>query len=102
MKGRLPRFIFLAKALKLYQKYKNPNEKELLFSNQWMKGWMIEFNVSLLHPNKRFSIKLKDLIERLLDLIKNMLMVRKYCVEQSGVEPVIVNGDQVRIYVPKC
>ena len=61
---------------------------------------MTEYNVSLRKPNKRFAIKKEDRIERLLDYYKNLLIVRKYLVEKSGgVEPVIINGDQMPLHM---
>lgn len=59
---------------------------------------MKEYHVSLKKPNKRFAIKQEDRVERLLEFFKNILRVRKYCVEKFGVEPLIINADQMPLH----
>ena len=61
LKARLPKALFLLQAKKFYADYlqqypHTPEEEQLKFSNQWIKGWELEYGVSLQHPNKRFSI----------------------------------------------
>ena len=104
LKGRLPRFLFVTKARELYENWKKQQvepilaENELKFSDKWIKGWMTEYNVSLRKPNKRFSIKQEDRVERLLDYLKNMMRVRKFFLDNFGEEPVIINGDQMPLH----
>ena len=37
-------------------------------------------------------------IERLLDFLKNMMMVRKYYLDKFGNDPIIINGDQMPLH----
>jgi hypothetical protein len=71
-----------------------PADKKLLFSDCWLKGWMIEYQVSLLHPNKRFAISQKDRIERALEIFKNTMISRKFFIDNHGYDPEIINADQ--------
>ena len=48
-----------------------PEEKKIVFSNKWIRGWMQEYNVSLRKPNKRFQIKQADREERIFEHLKN-------------------------------
>ena len=52
LKARLPKSLFLLKAKKFYddwlqQHLDTPEEQKLQFSNQWVKGWELEYGVSL-------------------------------------------------------
>ena len=78
-----------------------PEDKQLVFSDPWVKGWMVEYGVSLLKANKRFAVKLEDCIERLLDIFKNVWTARKFFIDNHGYDPIIINGDQV-CFVAKC
>ena len=74
LKGRLPVTIFKTKCSQLYQQYLDnqvdeiKEEERLKFSNHWVQGWMKEYNVSLLKPNKRFSLSHDE--RKVLSLIK--------------------------------
>ena len=101
----MPRKLLIAKAEELYKDYTDqllpeivPESEKLRFSNKWVKGWMIEYGVSLRKPNKRFAIKNEDRIERLSEHIKNLLWVRKYFLDNFGYDPLIINGDQMPLH----
>ena len=101
----MPRKLLIAKAEELYKDYTDqllpeivPESEKLRFSNKWVKGWMIEYCVSLRKPNKRFAIKNEDRIERLSEYIKNLLWVRKYFLDNFGYDPLIINGDQMPLH----
>ena len=59
---------------------------------------MKECNVSLRKPNKRFAIKNEDRIIRIKDYLQNILTVRKYFLDTYGVDPPIINGDQMPLH----
>ena len=73
-------------------------ENELVFSSSWIRGWMKEYNVSLSTPNKRFAVSKADVIERVLELLKNVMRTRKYSIEKFNIDPIIINGDQMPIH----
>lgn len=103
LKARLPRSLFKAQAKFLYDHWleQQPDEikqLELVFSNKWIKGWMTEFNVSLRNPNKRYQIKQEDRKERISEYIKNIWRVRKFFINNFGVDPPIINGDQMPLH----
>ena len=58
--------------------------------------WMREYGVSLKKPNKRFAIKQEDRIQRLIEYLKNVWRIRKYFLHHYGIDPPIINGDQIR------
>ena len=105
MKARLPRAIFVAKAYQLYKLYldsleeKIPVDKQLKFSNTWIRGWMVEFEVSLLKPNKRYAIKYEDLVERVFEILANLLRIRVFSTHYFGTDPPIINGDQMPLHM---
>ena len=101
MKGRLLRRLFKLKAQQLYTEWlvQNPipeNEK-LKFSNKWIKSWENQYGVSLRRPNKRYSIK-KGLLIRLRDYLQNLWTVRRDFIKKYGVDPPIINGDQMPLH----
>ena len=51
------------------------------------KKWMKEYGVSLCHPNKRFQIKQSDGEERVYEYLKNVRTVRKFIIDNYGVDP---------------
>ena len=63
-----------------------------------IRGWMQENNVSLLKPNKRFQIKQADHEERFFEYLKNIWTVRKLFTDNFGVDPPIINGDQMPLH----
>ena len=75
-----------------------PEEKKIVFSNQWICGWMQEYNVSLCKPNKRFQIKQADREERIFKHLKNIWTVRKLFIDNFGIDPPIINGDQMSLH----
>ena len=74
-----------------------PEEKKIVFSNKWIRGWMQEY-VSLRKPNKRFKIKQADREERIFKYLKNIWTVRKFFIDNFGVDPPIINGDQMPVH----
>ena len=75
-----------------------PEEKKIVFSNKWIRGWMQEYNVSLRKPNKRFQIKQADREERIFEYLKNIWTVRKFFIDNFGVDPPIINEDQMPLH----
>ena len=57
---------------------------------------MNEYGVSL--SNKRFQIKQADREERITEYLKNIWTVRKFFVDNFGVDPPIINGDQMPLH----
>ena len=102
LKGRLPRRLFKLKANQLYEQWLEQNpateNERLKFSNCWIKGLEKEYGMSLRKPNKRFSIKKTDLIERLQDYLKNVWTLRRFFIQKYGVDPPIINGDQMPLH----
>ena len=75
--------LFVSKAKEFYQTWLEqqqgeiPEESRLKFSKTWIKeGWMKEYGVSLLKPNKRFSISKTDRKDCIIELLKNVWRVR--------------------------
>ena len=60
--------------------------------------WQKEYGVSLRKPNKRYSIKKEDLVERLQDYLKNVWSIRRYFIEKYGIDPPIISGDQMPLH----
>ena len=75
-----------------------PEEEQLKFSKHWIQDWMKEYNVSLRKPNKRYAIKNEERVVRLQDYLKNIWMVRKYFLDTYGIDPPIINGDQMPLH----
>ena len=69
-----------------------------MFSNKWIRGWIQEYNVSQRKPNKKFQIKQADRKERIFEYLKNILTVRKFFIDNFGVDPPIINGDQMPVH----
>ena len=59
---------------------------------------MKEYNVSLLKPNKRFSLPQAERKVRILEFLKNVWRVRHYFQTKFGKEPIILNGDQMPLH----
>ena len=59
---------------------------------------MQEINVSLRKPNKRFQIKQAAREERFFEYLKNIWIVRKLFIDDFGVDPPIINGDQMHLH----
>ena len=59
---------------------------------------MTEYGVSLRKPNKRFAIKQEDRIERILEYLKNIWRIRKFFLDNYGIDPPIINGDQMPLH----
>ena len=58
---------------------------------------MKEYGVSLRHPNKRFQIKQSDR-EEIYVYLKNVWTVRKCFIDNYGVDPPIINVDQMPLH----
>ena len=102
LKGRLPRRIFKTKANQLYEEGVTqnpvPENERLKFSNQWVKEWQQEYGISLRKPNKKYSIKKEDLVERLQDYLRNIWRVKRFFIEKYGIDPPVINGDQMLLH----
>ena len=91
-------------AKELYENYLKslpepvPEEDQIQFSDCWVQKWMVEYAVSLLYPNKRFSVTQTYRKERLLDIFKNLMVARKFFLDNFGYEPEIINADQMPIH----
>ena len=103
LKGRLPKKMFRTKCQQFYSEWLKqqsdpiPEEEQLKFSKHWIQDWMKEYNVSLRKPNKRFAMKNEDRIIRIKDYLQNIWTVRKYFLNSYGVDPPIINGDQMSL-----
>ena len=98
------RLYYVSKAKEFYQTWLEqqegeiPEESRLKFSKTWIKGWMKEYGVSLLKPNKRFSISKTDRKDRIIELLKNVWRVRYWFRSKLGREITIINGDQMLLH----
>ena len=103
-KARLPRKIFTTQCKFFYEQWfpqqpdEVPEDEKITFSNRWIHNWMSEHGVSLRHPNKRFQIMQADREERIFEYLKNIWTVRKYFTENFGVDPPMLNGDQMPLH----
>ena len=59
---------------------------------------MDEYNASLRKPNKKFAIKKEDRKIRIKDYLKNIWTVRKYFIDNYGIDPPVINGDQMLLH----
>ena len=75
-----------------------PENERLKFSNQWIKEWQQEYGISLRKPNKKYSIKKEDLVERLQDYLRNVWQVRRFFIEKYSIDPPVINGDQMPLH----
>ena len=57
-----------------------------------------EYNVSRRKPNKRFQIKQTDREERIFEYLKNNWTVQKFFINNFGINPPIINGDQMPLH----
>ena len=108
LKGRFPRKLLKVLAKEIYQEWLEqqpepiPEDKQLKFGNHWISDWMKEYGVSLKKPNKRFSISQVDRVERLEEYLKNIMRLRIYFHKHFGVDPPIINGDQMPLHRNEC
>ena len=56
---------------------------------------MREYGVSLRHPNKRFQTKQADREEPIFEYLKNIWTVRKFFIDNFGLDPPVINSDQM-------
>ena len=103
LNARLPKALFLLQANKIYEDWLQqhpgtPEEEKLQFSNQWIKGWEEEYGLSFHKPNKRYSISRDDCIVRTEDYLKNSWSIRHYFIKTFGIDPPIINGDQMPLH----
>ena len=59
---------------------------------------MREYGVSLRHPNKRFQIKQADREEHVFEYLKNIWTVQTFFLDNSGVDPPVINGNQMPLH----
>ena len=104
LKARLPKSMFKAQYKIFYEQWLSqqekevPEEKKIVFSNKWIRGWMQEYNVSLRKPNKKFQIKQADREERIFEYLKSIWTVRKFFKDNFGLDPPIINEDQMPLH----
>ena len=103
LKAQLPKTLFKLKAKAFYedwlqQKRGTPGEEKPQFYKQWIKGWETEYGVSLRKPNKQRSISKEDCIIRVQDYLKNIWSLRCYFIKTFGVDPPIINWDQMPLH----
>ena len=60
LKATLPKSMFKPRCKIFYEQWQQekevPEEKKIMFSNKWIRGWMQEYKVSLRMPNKAFKL----------------------------------------------
>ena len=49
-------------------------------------------------PNKRFSIKKEDLVTQIEDYLQNVWTVRSFFIKNFGIEPPVINKDQIPLH----
>ena len=104
LKARLPRKMFTTQCKFFYKQWLTqqpdevPENEKITFSNRWIHNWMSELGVSLRHPNKSFQIMQPDREERIFEYLKNIWTVRKYFIKNFGVDPSVLNGDQMPLH----
>ena len=98
LKPRLPKSLFLLKFKKFYEHPDTPEEEKLQSSNQWAKGWELEYGILLQKPNKWHSISKEDCIILVQDYLKNIWSLRHYFIKTFDVDPPIINGDQISLH----
>ena len=104
LKARLTKSMFKVQCKIFYEQWLSqqenevPEEKKIVFSNKWIRGWMQEYNLSLRTPNKRFQIKQADREERILGFLKIIWTMRKFFIDSSRVDPPIIDGNQMPLH----
>ena len=100
LKGRLPKHLFKMKARELYAKWLVQNEtpviEQMKFGNEWQ--WETEYGVSLRKPNKHYTLSKDDLCIRIKDCLRNVWTVRNFFLKKFGVDPPVINGDQMPLH----
>lgn len=83
MKGRIPLKLFQTQCVHFFEQWNSQQAAPLpcddwpVFGKNWMNGWMKEYRVSLAKPNKRFSIKYEDRVQRVREYILNIWRIRR-------------------------
>ena len=104
LKGRLPMKMFQSKCQQVYEEWLKqqlepvPEQDQLKFSKHWIQDWMKEYNVSFLKPNKNYAIRKEDRKTQIKDYLKNIWAVRKYFIDKYGVDPPVINGDEMPLH----
>ena len=82
--------------LRILKKKKNGETPKILcFSRRWTKCRRKEYNISLKHPNKRFSITQNEWKERVINFLKNIWTTRYWFVKKYNIEQIIKKADQM-------
>uniref|UniRef100_A0A0L8FFZ7 Uncharacterized protein n=1 Tax=Octopus bimaculoides TaxID=37653 RepID=A0A0L8FFZ7_OCTBM len=63
-----------------------------------MKGWQKKYGVSLKFPNNCISISKEQSVERIQVYLKNIWSVCRYFLDKFGIDPPIINGDQMSLH----
>lgn len=83
MKGRIPLKMFRAQCLHFFEQWNRQQAEPLthdnwpVFGKNWMKKWMTDYRVSLSKPNKRYSIRYDDRVERVREYLINIWRIRR-------------------------
>ena len=107
LKARLTKSMFKAQCKIFYEQWLSqqekevPEEKKIVFSNKWIRGWMQEYKLSLRRPNKSFQIKQADCEERIFGSLKIIWTVRKFFRDNFRVDPPIIDGNQMPLHRKK-
>ena len=89
---------FSAEIQKVLRTSRYPWRRKTSISNQWAKGWELEYGILLQKPNKWHSISKEDCIIRVQDYLKNIWSLRHYFIKTFDVDPPIINGDQISLH----
>ena len=90
------------KAKEIYAKWLEQNEtlveEQLKFGDEWVKKWEAEYGVSLRKHNKHYSLSYDNLCVRSKDYLKNVWTVSNFFLKTYGVDPPVINGDQMPLH----
>ena len=104
LKGRLSVYLLKLKAEELYATYRQLKQEagevpeDIVICKQWISNWAKEYNVSLRHPNKRYSISGEARKRRIIQFLKNIWTVRHFWLTHYKREPNIISADQMPLH----
>ena len=102
MKRRLLKRLLNRKAREIYAKWlkqnETPAEEQLKFGDKWVKQWEAEQGVSQRKPNKHCALPYDNLCILLKDYLKNVWILRNFFLKTYGVDPPVINGNQVPLH----
>ena len=77
-------------------------QEQLKFSKHWMQDWVKEYSISLDKSNKMYAKKKEDWIIQIKDYLKNIWTVRNNFTNKHGVDPPVINEDQMLLHSNEC